>query len=219
MLGAFYGSGKTMTQSNILGVILAGGKSRRMGRQKPFVPLAGKPLVQHSIDRLRVQVTELVINVNDEHERYTAFGCPVIEDSLPGHRGPLVGVLDGLAWAREHKQDFRGIITLPCDIPFVPNDYVSKLILPSNDDRHTRYAVEKTGKHFLCAYWPCSVESQLREFVEAGHAKVETFHSSVGGVAVDFSDRAFDAFFNINTPEDVAVAHQMMLDHKMEDAK
>ena len=86
-----------MKATNIVGVILAGGLSTRMGGgDKPFLPLAGRPVLAHVIERLRPQADRLVINANGDPARFAAFGLPVIPDTVPGHPGPLGGILAGL---------------------------------------------------------------------------------------------------------------------------
>ncbi len=204
-----------MSEPTTLGVILAGGRSKRMGRQKPFVPLAGKPLVQHGIERLKPQVSDLIINVNEDADRYAAFGLPLIKDSVDGHKGPLVGVLDALLWVESAPDTYDAVVTLPCDVPFIPANYVEQLAVAGENDTHTSFAQCPSGKHFLCAYWPKGVLPKVKSYIEQGKAKVETFHSVVGGVAVDFGEMEFDHFFNINTPEDVVEAEQMMISHEI----
>ncbi|MEL6999914.1 MAG: NTP transferase domain-containing protein, partial [Pseudomonadota bacterium] len=83
----------------VAGVILAGGQARRMGGgDKALLQANGTPLLQHVIDRLGPQVTEVAINANGDPGRFSAFGLPVIADTVEGFVGPLGGVLAGMRW-------------------------------------------------------------------------------------------------------------------------
>ena len=83
-----------------VGILLAGGKSSRMGGgDKCLLPLAGRPILAHVIERLKPQVAELIISANGESTRFSDFGLPVVEDRLGGYVGPLAGILAGLEWA------------------------------------------------------------------------------------------------------------------------
>jgi hypothetical protein len=91
---------------NIIGVLLAGGLARRMGGgDKPLRLLAGRPLLEHVIERLRPQVAGLVLNANGDPARFAAYGLPIVADSVPDYAGPLAGVLAGLDWTAENRPD------------------------------------------------------------------------------------------------------------------
>ena len=96
-----------------VGVILAGGLSSRMGRDKALVDLGGRPLVSHAIERLGPQVEALAINANGDPDRMGFTGLPVLPDPLPGQLGPLVGILAALYWAASVRA--RAVVTLPID--------------------------------------------------------------------------------------------------------
>ena len=109
----------------IAGVILAGGRSTRMdGGDKALAPLAGRPLLQHVIDRLAPQVVTLALSVEHESSALAAFGLPQLPDPAPGHRGPLGGLLSGL----RHFARLRcWVLLAPCDAPFLPPDLAARL--------------------------------------------------------------------------------------------
>src|SRR4051812_39252764 len=89
-----------MADGTTIGLLLAGGLGRRMGGgDKCLVPLGGRTLLERVVERLRPQVSDLVLNANGEPERFAAFGLPVVADSVTGFAGPLAGVLAGLDWA------------------------------------------------------------------------------------------------------------------------
>ncbi|RMF07441.1 MAG: molybdenum cofactor guanylyltransferase MobA, partial [Alphaproteobacteria bacterium] len=105
----------------VVGVLLAGGQSRRMGGgDKCLLELGGRPLLAHAIERLRPQVTALVLNANGDPRRFSAFGLPVTADPVEGFAGPLAGVLAGIDWAQVHAPESRWIVTAASDTPFFP---------------------------------------------------------------------------------------------------
>jgi molybdopterin-guanine dinucleotide biosynthesis protein A len=88
----------------IIGIVLAGGKSSRMGGgDKCLLPLAGRPILAHVIERLKPQVAELIVSANGDPARFSAFGLPVVGDRVGGYAGPLAGTLAGLEWARTNR--------------------------------------------------------------------------------------------------------------------
>lgn len=111
----------------VTGVILAGGQSRRMGGgDKGLLEIAGKPMLRHVIDRLTPQVNSTVINANGDPTRFSAFGLPVVSDTVQGFVGPLAGVLAGMRWSAEHAPEARWIVTAPGDAPLLPGNLVQR---------------------------------------------------------------------------------------------
>jgi molybdenum cofactor guanylyltransferase len=112
-----------------VGLLLAGGLSRRMsGGDKSLRLLAGRPLLQHVVDRLRPQVDGLVLNAHGDPDRFAGFDLPVVADSIPDFAGPLAGVLAGLDWAAENRPDCSFIVSVATDAPFLPEDLVNRLV-------------------------------------------------------------------------------------------
>ena len=108
-----------MPEHGVGGLILAGGLARRMGGgDKGFIELAGTPMLDRVIARLRPQVSRMAINANGEPERFSSYGLPVVADPVPGFAGPLAGVLAGLEWAS--RSGCRWIATMATDTPFFP---------------------------------------------------------------------------------------------------
>jgi molybdopterin-guanine dinucleotide biosynthesis protein A len=112
----------------IVGVLLAGGRSSRMGGgDKCLLRLSGRPLLAHAIERLRPQVETLVLNANGDPSRFASFGLRVVADSGEDFAGPLAGVLAGMEWAKAHQPDARCIVTAATDTPFFPAELVARL--------------------------------------------------------------------------------------------
>src|SRR5437899_2503797 len=113
---------------NIVGLLLAGGLSRRMGvGDKALRPLGERTLLDHVIDRMRPQVAALVLNANGDPARFAGFGLPVVADSVPDFAGPLAGILAGLDWAAANRPDCRLVASVATDAPFLPASLVTRL--------------------------------------------------------------------------------------------
>ena len=182
---------------SVSGIVLAGGLGRRMGGvDKGLQELRGKPMVQWVLERFAPQVSEIVINANQNRERYTAFGHAVVADDIAGYAGPLAGLHAGLK-AAQHDL----VATVPCDSPFLPLDLVRRLEdnLKSND-----LAVAKTGDqpHPVFVLTRRSIRENLERFLGSGGRKIDAWYASLRVVEVSFDDEA-DAFRNINTREEL----------------
>jgi len=185
---------------NVSGIILAGGLGRRMGGvDKGLQLLHGRPMIEHVLERLRPQVGEIVINANQNVERYRAFGHRVVSDAIGGFAGPLAGLHAGLQAITSPLA-----VTVPCDSPFLPADLVSRLrdALKDND-----LAVAKTGEqaHPVFALVRQSVAHSLETFLASGGRKIDAWYAALKVVEVAFDDEA-DAFRNINTLEELGRA-------------
>ena len=124
-----------MVSGPILGVILAGGQTRRMGGgDKALVEVAGRPLIDIVCDRLGPQVDQIVINSNSDPAKYDHLGIPVIPDTVSGFVGPLGGVLTGLEYAASHIPAVEWIVTVATDTPFFPDDLVARFSSVIDED-------------------------------------------------------------------------------------
>lgn len=181
----------------ITGVVLAGGLGRRMGGvDKGLVPLQGKAMVAHVLERLVPQVDELLVNANQNLEHYAAFGYRVIPDNLLGYAGPLAGLQTGLS---EAANDL--VATVPCDSPFLPLDLIARLQTALLEQK-AQLAVAKTLSQAHPVFCLCrrSLLPHLTSFLDAGGRRFEAWYADLNVVEVDFDDQA-DAFKNINTPQ------------------
>jgi molybdopterin-guanine dinucleotide biosynthesis protein A len=190
-----------------LGVILAGGLARRMGGgDKPLLRLGGRTLLDHVAGRLGPQCSGLILNVNGHPARFGEVRLPVVPDPLPGHPGPLAGILAALDWAAAHRPGIAWVVSAPGDTPFLPPDLVPRL----------HEARESAGLPLACAasggqlhpavgLWPVDLRHDLREAVAAGGLRsVRDWAARHGMAQASWSSEPLDPFFNINTPEDLA---------------
>ncbi|MBW6506296.1 MAG: molybdenum cofactor guanylyltransferase MobA [Rhodobacteraceae bacterium] len=196
-------------RANLAGVILAGGRARRMGGgDKGFCHVAGQPIIDHVIARLAPQVAALAINANGDAARFASYGLPVLPDSLPDHPGPLAGVLAGLDWAA--TQGFGAVVTAPADTPFFPADLVERLRAAAGPTGIAICvgidAAGRAQRHPTFGLWPVALRDDLRAALKGGLRKAMLWADRHGAGAAQFDASRFDPFFNVNTPEDLALA-------------
>ncbi len=197
-------------RSEVTGVILAGGRSRRMGvADKGLIEVAGKPMLQHVISRFSPQVDRLLINANGDPGRFVRFGLPVVADSIGGFAGPLAGILAGMRWAEAHVPGARYLATASADAPFLPADLVARLSdAISGRDRTIALAASGGNLHQVIGLWPLALAADLESQLAAGLRKVLHWTGRHDSITVEFppveiGGRTVDPFFNANTPEDL----------------
>ncbi|PIE07487.1 MAG: molybdenum cofactor guanylyltransferase MobA [Rhodobacterales bacterium] len=187
----------------LCGVILAGGRGRRMGgADKALLELGGVPMIARVIARLGPQVDALAISANGAPGRFAGFGLPVLPDTIAGHPGPLAGLLAGMRWAE--AEGASHIVTAATDTPFLPADLVGRL----GSARGAPIALAETarGLHPTFGLWPVSLAGALAEALEAGTRRVGAWALEQGAARVRFPAGPPDPFFNINTPADMEAA-------------
>lgn len=194
---------KASSFPSITAIILAGGQARRMaGEDKGLILFNGKPLIQHVIDILAVQVNSLLINANRNIERYQQFGYPVIKDSLSGFHGPLAGMLSAM-----QTVDSDYIITAPCDAPMISPHYRQRMmetLLHEQADIAVAYDGQRLQPVFCLI--PSRLQDDLAEYLARGDRKIDRWFAQYKLAVVDFSDQA-ESFANFNTPDDIS-GHQ-----------
>jgi molybdenum cofactor guanylyltransferase len=187
-----------ISEQDITAVILAGGQGRRMGGQdKGLIEVDGKVLVAILIDQLEQQVSNILINANRNHERYQAFGYPVVSDQLDDYQGPLAGFACAM-----NTVDTDFILTLPCDGPLLVTDYVARFIA-SHELSGASICVADDGERLqpVHALIKVSLLPDLNSFLDSGDRKIDRWYAMHNFVHTEFSDCA-DMFRNINTPSD-----------------
>lgn len=186
-------------KETITGIVLAGGRARRMGgRDKGLIPFAGRPLVARAIEALAPQVSTLVVNANRNRDAYAAYGHPVIADEIEGFQGPLAGFASAMAFVAT-----PWILTLPCDGPFPPPDLAERLCTAVTE-QDAEIAVATDGKRIQPVYalMPVSLAPSLRMYLVSGERKIDRWYARHRVALADLSDRP-DSFANINSDEDL----------------
>ncbi len=197
----------------VVGLLLAGGQSRRMGGgDKALRPLGGVPLLDRVIARLRPQVEALVLNANGDPARFATFGLPVVPDSVPDFAGPLAGVLAGLDWTAEYCADSPFVVSVATDAPFLPADLVARLAEGLEEARADLACAASGGRsHPVFGLWPVRLREDLRRAVIAdGIRKVDLWTARHRLVTVSFASQPIDPFFNANRPDDFAAAEALL---------
>lgn len=196
-----------------VGVILAGGLATRMGGgDKGLLALGGGTLLDQVIARLEPQVSRMALNANGDPERFAHLNMPVIADSVEGFAGPLAGVLSGLDWAASVGAE--SIVTAAADTPFFPCDLVPRLQLAAEGMQHplvlaaTPDPERGKARHPTFGLWPVALRDDLRQALQEGLRKVVMWTDRHGGRIAMFPDE--DAFFNVNTPDDLIRAEAML---------
>ncbi|HEX2841447.1 molybdenum cofactor guanylyltransferase MobA [Hyphomicrobium sp.] len=202
----------------IAGVVLAGGLSRRMGgRDKALLNVAGRPLIQRVAEGLGPQVGPLIVNANGDPSRFAFLGHPVVPDETADFPGPLAGVVAALHWFARHQRGTRAVASVSADAPFVPADLVRRLdeALTRHPEARVAVAQSQGRRHHVIGLWRIEAAATIEKALARGERKVETMVDALGAVAIPFPDldiggQTIDPFFNVNTPEDLAVAERAL---------
>lgn len=201
-----------MNEQNV-GVLLAGGQSRRMGGgDKCLRPLGDRTILEHVIDRIRPQVGPLILNANGDPDRFQSYGLPVVADVVDGFAGPLAGVLTGLRWAEINAPQCEWLLSVPTDAPFVPQNLATSLrqeILAQG--AQLACATSRRRTHPVVALWPVALADALEQaLVGEDIRKIDRWTARYRLVEVSFDDTGVDPFFNANRPEDLAIAERLL---------
>ncbi|ASY63231.1 Molybdopterin-guanine dinucleotide biosynthesis protein MobA [Sinorhizobium sojae CCBAU 05684] len=193
-------------------VVLAGGRSTRMGTPKATVTLGGRTMLAHVIDRLRPQVASIAVNLNTGPGILLPSDTAVLADTIPGFVGPLAGVLTAMRHAAKAAPDASHVLTVPIDTPFFPGTLAAKLQDAVTSDGEIAVAWSYDEMHPLFALWPIGLADDLDAWIRIDEkGRVRAFIARHPSVAVDFAPVAtqagpLDPFFNINTPQQLEEA-------------
>jgi len=195
-----------------LGLILAGGLSRRMGGgDKPLRQLAGRTLLGRVAERLGPQCAGgLALSANGDPARFRAvFAGAVLPDTVPDHPGPLAGILAGLEAAE--AAGLSHIVSVPGDAPFLPEDFVARLVATAvGEGKPIALAASGERRHFTSALWPIHLREDLRGWLASGERRVGGFIERHGAAVASWPVEPIDPFLNLNAPEDLAAAEALL---------
>jgi molybdopterin-guanine dinucleotide biosynthesis protein A len=171
------------------------------GVDKGLQPFHGRPMIEWVLERLAPQVGEILINANQNLERYAAYGHRVVSDEVGGFAGPLAGLHRGMKEALSPL-----VATAPCDSPFLPLDLVPRLARPVASGQ-AQLSVAKTGarSHPVFCVAQRDLLAHLENFLSAGGRKIDSWYSTLRVVEVAFDDQP-EAFGNFNTLEELRAA-------------
>lgn len=202
-----------------LGVILAGGRARRMGgAQKALLTLGGETLLARIARRLAPQCEGIIVSANDPLPK-PADDLPVVADIMPERLGPLAGILAALTWMERHRPDVPWLVSVPCDTPFIPDDLVSRLHAARlQSDAILAHAASGERSHHAVGLWPVGLRPALHHaLVEDNVRRVFDFSARDSTAKAVWPVTPRDPFFNINTPEDLAMAEGLLRESAVEE--
>ena len=201
-----------MSEHNILGAILAGGQSRRMGKDKLFLELDNKKLIEHSIDKVKKYLKQVIIITNQNNEFFKKNNLTTVKDCIAGQLGPLVGILTAMKWAKENTNKYSWVATFPCDTPFFPESIIKSFIHESEKKESLLLSASSHGrKHNIFGLWSLDLYDKLKnDLVNKKIRKVQDWTEKNKIKNLEFEFKDYDPFFNINTKDDLEFAKKLI---------
>mgnify|MGYP001010922752 FL=1 len=192
-----------MIENNIIGIILAGGKSSRFGEDKSNIRLGNKTLLDHTIDKIEKEFSEVIIISNNKNYNFKNKKIYTVKDCIEGQLGPLVGILTAMKWVKENKKNYRWIASFPCDTPFFDTKLISKLKSKTKETSKKLIFLNSDKKrHNIFGLWSMDLIETLEKDIKNNFRKVEIWADKVGYESININTEKFDKFLNINTKED-----------------
>lgn len=199
-----------MTLSQLTLTVLAGGKARRMGGEdKGLIPLNGRPMVQHVLDRVRRPGMPVLLVANRNQEAYGALGLPLLSDCIEGFLGPLAGILTAL-----DNCDSPYMLVCPCDTPRLPSDLAERMLATLLDEQ-AEVVVANDGErdHPVVMLLRRDLAPSIRKFITGGDRKIYLWYAQ-HKVSRCIFNNSESAFANINTPEQQQELEQLLKNQK-----
>ena len=199
-----------MDHNNILGTVLAGGKSQRFGEDKSQVTLANKLLIDYVLSEIIDQFKEVLIVSNNSINFRNSEKITKIEDYKKG-LGPLGGVLSAMKWIKANKRDYEWIATFPVDTPFFKKKILQDFIKNINFNESDLFFIKSNNtRHNIFGLWSIKLLDRLEKDLNGGERKVELWANNVGVNIINMEFPNKDPFFNINTKEDLEKAKDIL---------
>ena len=201
-----------MDHNNILGTVLAGGKSQRFGEDKSQVKLDGKLLIDHILNEIINEFKEILIVSNNQINFKHSDKISTVSD-LKKDQGPLGGVLSAMKWVKESNKDYKWISTFPVDTPFFKKEILQNFLSEINLEEGKLFFIKSNNtRHNIFGVWSIDLMDKLEEDLNNGERKVESWANSVGVKVIDMEFLNEDPFFNINSKEDLEKAKKIKND-------
>ena len=198
-----------MIENNILGIILAGGKSSRFGEDKSIAKLGDKTLLDHTINKIEKEFTEILVISNNKEFNFKNNKIHVVEDCIEGQLGPLVGILTAMKWVKKNNKNYKWIASFPCDTPFFDMKFISELKIKIKETSKKLIFLNSDKKrHNIFGLWSVDLIETLEEDIKNGLRKVEIWADKIGYEKININTKEFDMFLNINTKEDLKKAKE-----------
>ena len=200
-----------MDHNNILAVVLAGGKSKRFGRDKSQVKLGNKILIDYILSEIIDLYKDILIVTNEPIKFLNSDKISITSDIKKG-LGPLGGVFSAMRWAKDNRKNYKWISTFPIDTPFFKKEHLSKFYKKINLDKSNLFFMKsKNTRHNIFGLWSLELFEKLELALNKGDRKVELWANEIGVKTIDFEhENNNDPFFNINTEEDLENAKKIL---------
>jgi len=201
-----------MSEHNILGAILAGGKSKRMGKDKLFLELDNKKLIEHTTNKVKKYLKKIIIITHQDNDFFSKNNLTVVRDCIAGQLGPLVGILTAMKWARENMTECSWVATFPCDTPFFPEIIIENFIQESKKKESLILCASSHGRnHNIFGLWSLDLYDKLEDdLINKKVRKVQDWTEKNKIKNLELKFKNYDPFFNINTKEDLEVAKKLI---------
>ena len=198
-----------MIENNILGIILAGGKSSRFGEDKSIAKLGDKTLLDHTINKIEKEFSEILVISNNKEFNFKNNKIHVVEDCIEGQLGPLVGILTAMKWVKKNNKNYKWIASFPCDTPFFDMKFISELkIKIEQTSKKLIFLNSDKKRHNIFGLWSVDLIETLEEDIKNGLRKVELWADKIGCENININEEKFDRFLNINTKKDIEKAKE-----------
>ena len=195
-----------MDHNNILGAVLAGGKSQRFGEDKSQVKLGDKLLIDYILLEIIEEFKEILVVSNSLIDFRKSEKITVIED-IKKNLGPLGGVLTAMKWIKDNNKDYKWISTFPADTPFFKHSILQKFLQDIHPEESKLFFIKSNNtRHNIFGLWSIDLMDKLEEDLNKGERKVEVWANSIGVKTINIEFQNEDPFFNINTKEDLEKA-------------
>ena len=202
------GTARGIPRESITGMVMAGGKGRRMGGEdKGLLQIHGQPMIQYVLDALCPQVSRILISANRNQDRYRQLGYPVVTDISGDFLGPLAGMASAL-----QACETEYLLTAPCDSPLLPAT-LAEVLFQALEQKRAELSVASDGQRMqpVFALLRRSLLPSLLEYLDNGGRKIDTWYAQHTTALADCSGFP-DAFLNVNTPEDQTLVERKLMD-------
>jgi len=204
-----------MEVNNVLGVVLAGGKSQRFGQDKSQVKLNNQLLIDYILNEIVDEFKEILIIANEPIEFMQSENISTTNDFKSG-LGPLGGVLTAMKWIKKNNKKYQWISTFPSDTPFFTKKELKFFHKKIKIDESKLFFVKsQKTRHNIFGVWSVDLIDRLESDLLAGERKVEVWANSIGVNTINIEYKSVDPFFNINTKDDFDKALKIINDDKL----
>jgi len=198
-----------MIENNILGIILAGGKSSRFGEDKSTAKLGNKTLLDHTVSKIENEFNEILVISNNKDFNFKNNKIHLVEDCIEGQLGPLVGILTAMKWVKKNKKNYKWIASFPCDTPFFDIKLISELkIKVKETSKKLIFLNSNKKRHNIFGLWSMDLIEILEKDIKNSFRKVELWADKIGYENININEEKFDRFLNINTKKDLEKAKE-----------